>query len=326
MRVLSGIQPTGNLHLGNYFGMMKSVLESQKKHDLYCFIVNLHALTTSRDANVLAKQTLEAATDFLALGLDPKKTTFWIQSDVPEVTELTWILSNVTPMGLLERCHSYKDKVANGLKPHHGLFSYPVLMTADILIMKGQKIPVGMDQKQHVEVSRDIAQRFNRQYGPIFTVPEPDIQMGGRMIPGTDGRKMSKVYNNTIEIFCSKDELRKRVMALKTDSTPVGEIKDIHENSLYLLYSLFLGDKEKAALLKRFGQKGLRYSDIKSEIVECIWKYFGPYRKVREDYAKQPQMVMKLLDQGAQKARDTARQTLHDVKHKIGLNYKGATS
>jgi tryptophanyl-tRNA synthetase len=325
MRVLSGIQPTGNLHLGNYFGMMKSVLESQKKHDLYCFIVNLHALTTSRDANMLAKQTLEAATDFLALGLDPKNSTFWIQSDVPEVTELTWILSNVTPMGLLERCHSYKDKVANGLKPHHGLFAYPVLMTADILIMKGQKIPVGMDQKQHVEVSRDIAQRFNRQYGPIFTVPEPDIQMGGRMIPGTDGRKMSKVYNNTIEIFCSKEELRKRVMALKTDSTPVEEIKDIHENSLYLLYSLFLGDMEKAALLKRFGQKGLRYSDIKSEIVECIWKYFEPYRKVREDFAQQPQTVMKLLGEGAQKARDTAQQTLHDVRHKIGLNYKGAT-
>ena len=208
MRVLSGIQPSGSLHLGNYFGMMKKMIDYQEHQELFCFIANYHAMTTVPDGKVLATGTLEAAANFLALGLDPEKSVFWVQSDVPEVQELTWVLSNFTPMGLLERCHSYKDKVAKGIAANHGLFAYPVLMSADILLFQGETVPVGKDQKQHVEVTRDIAMKFNNEYGEVFTLPEPEIDDEVATVPGLDGQKMSKSYKNTIDLFLDDKPLR----------------------------------------------------------------------------------------------------------------------
>ena len=322
MRVLSGIQPSGRLHLGNYFGMMKPMLAYQRDHELYCFIVNYHALTTQQDGAVLRQHTLDAACDFLALGLDANRGVFWVQSDLPEVTELTWVLSNVTGMGLLERCHSYKDKVAQGTKPHHGLFAYPVLMTADILMMQGEKIPVGVDQKQHVEVARDIAVRFNATYGETFTLPEPEVYSDGGMLPGTDGRKMSKSYNNTIEIFCDRETLVKKIRGFKTDSVPVESSKEPEANALFALYSNFLDAKGRAELRGRFSAPGLKYSAIKEELIDVIWKYFGPYRKIREELERDPSRVKRTLEKGAEKAREKARPTLEAVRKKTGIDYR----
>ena len=324
MRILSGIQPSGNLHLGNYFGMMKPMLERQKSSELFCFIVNYHALTTSRESALLAGRTLEAAVDFLSLGLDPEKCVFWVQLDMPEVTELTWVLSNVTGMGLLERCHSYKDKLANGIKPNHGLFAYPVLMAADILIMQADVIPVGADQKQHVEVAQDIAERFNSAYGQAFKVPQPEIQAGGRMITGTDGRKMSKSYDNTIDIFCDRETLRKKIAGFKTDSAPAGEgIRDASENALFQLYSGFLDDTGRTSLKKRFESPGLKYSEVKPELADHIWNYFEPYRRIREELVRDRERVLRILKKGADKARAAAEPTMRDVRRRVGLDYAG---
>ncbi|HSH70034.1 MAG TPA: tryptophan--tRNA ligase, partial [Deferrisomatales bacterium] len=217
-RVLSGIQPSGALHIGNYFGMMQKMIRYQEEEDLFAFIANYHAMTSVSDGRTLALGTLDAAVSFLALGLDPDKATFWVQSDVPEVQELTWVLSSITPMGLLERCHSYKDKVTKGISPNHGLFAYPVLMAADILLFQSDAVPVGRDQKQHLEVTRDLAEKFNHQYGPTFTVPESEIDDDLALIPGTDGQKMSKSYGNTIDIFTSRKVLKKAVMSIVTDA------------------------------------------------------------------------------------------------------------
>ena len=218
------------------------MIEHQQNHELFCFVVNLHALTSTFDPDRLRNQTYDAICDFLALGLDPDKSVFWVQSDVPEVTELTWFLSNITGMGLLERCHSYKDKLAKGIPASHGLFSYPVLMAADILLYNAERVPVGKDQKQHVEVARDIALRFNSTYGETFVIPEPDIEDELATIPGLDGQKMSKSYGNTIEIFCDEASLKSKIMTLKTDSTPIDQPKPIEGNILFDLYSLFLDE------------------------------------------------------------------------------------
>ncbi|MBF0253521.1 MAG: tryptophan--tRNA ligase [Candidatus Omnitrophica bacterium] len=322
MRVLSGIQPSGNLHLGNYFGMMKRMVDYQDHHELYCFIVNYHALTTLQDAKALRTQTLYAAADFLALGLDPKKAVFWVQSDVPEVTELAWILSNLTGMGLLERCHSYKDKIAQGLKPHHGLFAYPVLMAADILIMGGERVPVGNDQKQHLEVAQDIAEKFNRVYGEIMTVPEPDICAEAGILSGTDGRKMSKSYGNTIEIFCDEKTLRSRVMGIKTDSTPVDEPKPVKNNPLYEIYAAFLDETGRAELRRRFEAPGLKYGDVKKELVEVIRNYFEPFRKRREALVQDESVVLAILREGAERARATAHRTMQKIRKVVGIDYR----
>jgi tryptophanyl-tRNA synthetase len=225
MRILSGIQPSGKLHIGNYFGMMKTMIGHMESSDLFVFIVDLHALTSVHDKERLATGTLEAAADFIALGLDPDKCTFWVQSDVPEVCELTWVLSTIAPMGLLERCHSYKDKIAKGISPSHGLFSYPVLMAADILLYQADRVPVGKDQKQHLEVARDLAHKFNITFGDTFTVPEPAIDEQTAVVPGLDGQKMSKSYGNTIPIFLSGKPLKKQIMAIKTDGAAVEEPK-----------------------------------------------------------------------------------------------------
>ncbi|MFZ5591986.1 MAG: tryptophan--tRNA ligase [Bacillota bacterium] len=321
MRVLSGIQPSGNLHIGNYFGMMKRMIEYQENNELFCFLVNYHALTSVFDGDALRQRTFEAACDFLALGLDPNKSVFWVQSDVPEVTELTWLLSNVTGMGLLERCHSYKDKMAKGIPASHGLFSYPVLMAADILLFGGEKVPVGKDQKQHLEVARDIALRFNHTYGETFVIPEPDIAEDVAMVPGIDGQKMSKSYDNTIEIFADEKSLREKIMRIKTDSTPVDQPKPIEDNILFDIYCLFLDQKGREDLKDRFLTPGLKYGEVKKELFAVIWEYFAPYRQKREQLVKDRATVLEVLRQGAQKARQVAAVYLEKARHNVGLDY-----
>ncbi len=319
MRVLSGIQPSGSLHIGNYFGMMKRMIEYQENHELFCFVVNMHALTSTFDAERLRQQTYEALGDFLALGLDPNKSIFWVQSDVPEVTELTWYLSNITGMGLLERSHSYKDKLAKGIPASHGLFSYPVLMAADILCYGANRVPVGKDQKQHVEIARDVAARFNNTYGETFILPEPDIEDDLAVIPGLDGQKMSKSYGNTIEIFVDQDTLKNKIMTIKTDSTPVNEPKPIKDNILFDLYSLFLDEQGKAELKERFLTPGLKYGELKKELVAKIWDYFTPYREKRAAVKKDD--IIDVMKEGANKARAVALEYLNKARHNVGMDY-----
>jgi tryptophanyl-tRNA synthetase len=319
VRVLSGIQPSGHLHIGNYFGMMKRMVENQEQHELFCFIVNLHALTTVFDAERLRRQTYEAICDFLALGLDPQKAVFWIQSDVPEVAELTWYLSNVTGMGLLERSHSYKDKLAKGIPASHGLFAYPVLMAADILGYGANRVPVGKDQKQHVEIARDIALRFNSTYGETFVIPEPDIETDLATVPGLDGQKMSKSYGNTLEIFSSETDLRQKVMGIKTDSTPVNEPKPIEGNILFDLYALFLDDAGKTALKDRFLTPGLKYGEVKKELFGVIWEYFAPYRVKRAQINRDD--VREIMKFGAGKARRVIGEYMAKIRHNVGMDY-----
>ncbi len=274
MRVLSGIQPSGSLHIGNYLGMMRPMLSYMRREELFVFIVNLHALTSLHDADRLATGTLEAAADFLALGLDPDHCYFWVQSDVPEVVELSWILTCVTPMGLLERCHSYKDKIAKGLSPNHGLFAYPVLMAADILLYQSHLIPVGKDQMQHVEVTRDIAIKFNNTFGQTFVVPEAEISDEVATVPGIDGQKMSKSYGNTIEIFLDEETLRKRVMSIKTDSIPVDQPKDPEVCNLFQIYRHFAPPERVEEVLCLYKEGGAAYGTLKKELVGFLWDYF----------------------------------------------------
>ena len=271
MRILSGIQPSGKLHLGNYFGMMRPALELQEKGEAFYFIANYHALTTVTDAAALREATLDVALDFLACGLDPERTTFYRQSDVPEVTELTWLLSVVAPMGLLERCHSYKDKVARGIAANHGLFAYPVLMAADILAVNANVVPVGRDQKQHVEVTRDLAMKFNNQYGEVFTVPREEIRDDVAVVPGVDGQKMSKSYNNTIEIFGDAKDTRARIMRIVTDSKSVAEAKDPDTCNVFALYRLFASQEEREAMAARYRAGGLGYLSDGGELLSVRW-------------------------------------------------------
>ncbi len=321
MRILSGIQPSGSLHLGNYFGMMKRMIDYQENNELFCFLVNYHALTSVFDAPFLRRQTFEAACDFLALGLDPDKTVFYIQSDVPEVTELTWLLSNVTGMGLLERNHSYKDKVSKGLPASHGLFSYPVLMAADILLYGADKVPVGKDQKQHLEIARDIAIRFNSTYGETFVIPEPDIEDDLATVPGVDGQKMSKSYGNAIEIFSDEKSLKKKIMSIKTDSTPVDQPKPVEGNLLYDIYSLFLDTRGQEELKERLLTPGLKYGELKKELFGVVWEYFAPYRQERKRLAVDGEFVVKTMQEGARKARQVAAVYLDKARHNVGLDY-----
>ncbi|MBU2552029.1 MAG: tryptophan--tRNA ligase [Proteobacteria bacterium] len=321
MRVLSGIQPSGTLHIGNYFGMMKPMIGYMDQAELFVFIVNLHALTSLQDAETLRRNTLDAAADFLALGLDPERCIFWVQSDVPEVCELTWILHNFTSMGLLERSHSYKDKIARGLTPNHGLFAYPVLMAADILLYQSNIIPVGQDQKQHVEITRDIAQAFNHRMGETFVLPEPEINDDVAVVPGVDGQKMSKSYNNTIEIFTDREALRKRVMSVVTDATPVEAPKNPDTCSLFALYKLFASPEDVEAMRSRYLAPGLKYVDVKKALVELIWNHFEPHRDKRAELTRSPDTVRDILAYGAGKARAIARETLALVQERVGLNY-----
>jgi tryptophanyl-tRNA synthetase len=319
-RVLSGIQPSGQLHLGNYFGMMSRMIKYQKENELFCFIVNYHALTSTFDRHRLEQNTFAAACDFLALGLDPEKATFWVQGDVPQVTELTWLLSNVTSMGLLERATSYKDKLAKGLSPNVGLFAYPILMTADILCYGADLVPVGKDQKQHLEMARDIAVRFNRTYGEVFVVPEPEIEETTQLVPGIDGQKMSKSYNNTIPIFADEETLRRKVMSIVTDPTPV-HLPKPKDTPLYRIYSLFLDEEERQQLSDRYDTPGLRYSEVKQELFQRIMDYFGPYRERRADLVRRRDDVLDILRTGARKAAAVADEYLAKAREAVGLHY-----
>ncbi len=319
MRILSGIQPSGKLHLGNYFGMMRPALQLQEKGDVFLFIANYHALTTVDNPAQLWQDTLDVAIDFLACGIDPSRTIFFRQSDVPEVHELMWLLSIVTPVGLLERCHSYKDKLAKGFAPSHGLFAYPVLMAADILIYQSNLVPVGRDQKQHVEVTRDIAIKFNNQYGTVFTIPEPSIAEEVAVVPGLDGQKMSKSYGNTIELFGDLKETKSRIMKIVTDSTPLEAPKDPDACTIFALYKLFVGETERAAMAQRYRAGGMGYGHAKKALFEAFEAAFTPLRKRRDELAADRGYVEAVLRAGAERARAEARITLDRARQAVGL-------
>ena len=319
-RVLSGIQPSGELHLGNYFGMMSRMIKYQEKNELFCFIVNYHAMTSIKDKERLAKNTLNAAMDFIALGLDPDRSTFWIQSDVPQVCESTWLLSNIVNVGLLERATSYKDKLAKGLTANVGLYSYPILMASDILLFGGEIVPVGNDQKQHLEMTRDIAIKFNQTFGEVFIVPEPDIEETTQLVPGIDGQKMSKSYGNTIPIFGLEKNIRKQFMSIVTDSKGINEPKDTN-TTLFQLYSLFLDQSGRKELKDRFASPGLSYGDLKIELFECFWNRFEPFRKKRDYLASHKDFVLQKLKEGAEKSSTVADRFLNKAREAMGLNY-----
>jgi tryptophanyl-tRNA synthetase len=321
MKILSGIQPSGQLHIGNYFGMMQTMISHMENSDLYVFIVDLHALTSVHDRDRLSKGTLEAAADFLALGLDPDRCTFWVQSDVPEVCELTWILSTIAPMGLIERCHSYKDKIAKGIAASHGLFSYPVLMAADILLYQADQVPVGKDQKQHLEVARDLAQKFNAEYGETFVVPEPAISQDMAVVPGLDGQKMSKSYGNTIPIFLEGKPLKKRIMAIETDATPVEAPKNPDECNLYNIFKLFAAPNRLQEVRDLYLNGGAAYGYIKLELLDLISARFAEARNKKTELLADPGRIRDILKKGSVKAREKAVITLDLVRDRVGLKY-----
>jgi tryptophanyl-tRNA synthetase len=321
MRILSGIQPSGALHLGNYFGMMKPAIELQDKGEALYFIANYHSMTSLFDAAERRRNTMDVALDFLACGLDPSRTMFFRQSDIPEVAELTWILGTVTPMGLLERCHSYKDKLAKGIASNFGLFAYPVLMASDILIYDSNVVPVGQDQKQHVEVTRDVAIKFNEQYGNTFVVPEPQIRADVAKVPGTDGEKMSKSYGNTIEIFGDEKTVRKKIMGIKMDSrTPEEPKPDAANNLAIQLIKLIAPSNVARDYQDRLQAGGFGYGDLKKALFEQYWTYFSAARAKRAELAANPDYVEKVLSDGAAKARGLAQKVLHRARVACGLS------
>ena len=320
MRILSGIQPSGALHLGNYFGMMRPAIELQEKGEAFYFIADYHSMTSLTDPAARRKNTLDVALDFLACGLDPKKAVFFKQSDVPEVCELTWLLSTVTPMSLLEKCHSFKDKTAKGISPSHGLFAYPVLMAADILIYDSNIVPVGQDQKQHVEVTRDIAIKFNELYGQTFVIPEPQIRTETAKVPGLDGEKMSKSYGNTLEIFGDEKALRKKVMGIKMDSrTPAEPKPDADQNLAIQILKLVA----PGAVAKDYEDKlragGLGYGDLKKALFEHYWNHFAAARAKRAELTANLDYVNGVLADGAAKARTLAQKVLKRARFASGL-------
>jgi tryptophanyl-tRNA synthetase len=319
MRVLTGIQASGKLHIGNYFGAMKPMIELQEEHELFTFIANYHSLTSSKDAKTLKQYTMDAAVDYLSLGINPEKTTFWIQSDVSEVLELYWILSKFSPMGLLERAHSYKDKVAKGIPANHALFSYPVLMAADILMLDTQIVPVGKDQIQHVEMTRDIATKFNNEYGEIFTLPEHKVEAEVATIKGIDGQKMSKSYNNAIDLFMDEKPLQKRCNKIISSSTPLGEPLAWEDDAIYDLASLFLDAEQKLELQVRYASGLEGYGHFKKYLKELIWEELGEAREKREYYLSHSDEVRDILAMGAKKSSLIAQAKMAKVREAIGL-------
>lgn len=319
MRVLSGIQPSGRLHIGNYFGAMRQHLQLQAQNDGFYFIADYHALTSGPNPDDLRANRFAVAMDYLALGLDTNKTVFWCQSDVPQVTELCWILSCVTPMGLLQRCVSFKDKVAQGISANHGLFAYPVLQAADILIFDSNLVPVGADQKQHIEVTRDIAGYFNNTYGETFVLPKDYIIESVAVVPGIDGRKMSKSYDNTIEIFEPENSVKKKVMRIVTDSTPVESPKDPDKCNVFALLKLVASPEELAEWDTKYRQGGTGYGEAKKRLVELLIEYFRPYRQKRAELEQNIDYVKNVLKQGAEKAAAVADVTLKKARKAVGL-------
>jgi tryptophanyl-tRNA synthetase len=320
MRILSGIQPSGALHLGNYFGMMRPAIELQEKGEAFYFIADYHSMTSLFDANERRKNTLDVALDFLACGLDPKKSVFFKQSDVPEVTELSWLLSTLTPMGMLERATSYKDKIARGIAPMHGLFAYPVLMAADILIYDSNVVPVGRDQKQHLEMTRDMAVKFNEQYGQTFVIPEPQIRDETALVPGTDGQKMSKSYGNTIEIFGDEKSLKKKIMGIQMDSrTPAEPKPDAEKNLAVQLLKLVAPANTGKEFEEKLRDGGLGYGDLKKALFENYWDHFADARTKRTELAANLDYVNQVLADGARKARMLAQTVLKRARKNCGL-------
>ena len=318
-RVLTGIQPSGVPHIGNFFGAIRQVLELQKMGESFVFIADLHSLTTSPKAEDLRERVKRLAVDFLACGLDPETSVFYKQSDVPEVVELMWYLSNVTGVGLLERAHSYKDKIAKGFSPNTGLFTYPVLMAADILLYQAQLVPVGKDQKQHLEITRDVAIRFNQTYGEVFTIPDGYIPENMAVIPGLDGQKMSKSYNNTIEIFGDEKPMRKKFMSIKTDSKGMEEPKDPDTCNVFQLYKLFATPEQQEEMHARYIAGNYGYGHAKQALFEAYMDYFAPMRKRREELLANMDYVDAILKKGAERAREEAMKTLTKVRELVGI-------
>jgi tryptophanyl-tRNA synthetase len=320
-RILSGITPSGKLHLGNYFGAIRQHIALQGEGDCFYFIADYHSMTTVTDAAERRVLTHDIALDYLALGLDPAKVTLFRQSDVPEVTELTWFLSTVTTMGLLERAHSYKDKIAKGIEPNVGLFTYPALMAADILIYRSHIVPVGEDQVQHLEMTRDMAGYFHNKYGAdIFPLPQPRLVKAGAKVPGTDGEKMSKSYGNTIEIFAEGSALKKKVMGIVTDSKTVEDPKDPDKDTVFTLYSLVAGDAEREELAARYRAGGMGYGEAKKMLLAKLDAYFAPFRDKRKQLANDPGAVEEVLRRGAARARAEAQATMALVREAVGFS------
>jgi len=319
LRVLTGIQSSGTLHIGNYFGAIKPMLELQEKSDLFIFIANYHALTSLKDSKALRENTLEAAKIFLSLGIDPAKSTFWLQSDVKEVLELYWILSAYTPMGLLERAHSYKDKVAKGISANHALFSYPVLMAADILLYDIDLVPVGKDQIQHIEIARDIAQKFNNDHGDIFKLPKFKVDESVATVPGTDGEKMSKSYGNTIDLFTSKKVLKKQIGKIVTDSTALEDPKEYEGCNLYKICELFMNEDELSLLRERYKRGGEGYGHFKADLNEKIWDYFEEAREKKAYYDEHEDEIKDILELGASKAKAIASKKMKQIRECVGI-------
>ena len=318
-RILTGVQPSGTLHIGNYFGAMRPLLAMQERGQVFAILVDLHALTTVQDAATLRANVTSAAVDFLACGLDPERSIFFRQSDVPEHTELLWILACATPKGLLERAHAYKDKVARGLPASAGLFVYPVLMAADILLYDADIVPVGKDQKQHLEIARDLAVKMNEAYGEVLKLPEPEISEDVAVIPGTDGQKMSKSYGNTIELFGAEKAIRKRVMGIVTDSTPLEAPKDPDGSTIVELYRLFASPAQVEEMKAAFRAGGTGYGHFKQQLFEALWDHFAPMRARREEILRDPGYVDEVLRAGALRAREVAGATMDRVRRAVGL-------
>jgi len=321
VKVLAGIQPSGDLHIGNYFGSIKKMIDRQENDNVYAFIANYHAMTSVKDGPTLSKYTMQAATDFLALGINPEKTMFWVQSDVKEVLELYWILSQFTSMGLLERAHSYKDKVAKGLSANHSLFSYPVLMAADIILFDTEIVPVGKDQIQHVEMARDIAIKFNNEYGDIFHSPEHQVEAEVATVPGIDGAKMSKSYGNTINIFGEEKKIQKVIKKIVTDTTPLEEPKEFESCNIYALAKLFLDKNGLEAFEERYRTPGEGYGHFKLYLHDVMWEYFRPYREKREYFENNQDEVRSILKAGAHQARLIAQEKMEIIRSKTGITY-----
>ena len=319
MRVLSGIQASGRLHLGNYLGAMKQHIELQEEHECFYFIANYHSLTTVQDAELLRSLTRDVALDYLALGLDPDKVNLFRQTDIPEVTELTWILSTVTGKGLLDRATSYKDKIAKGLTPSMGLYTYPILMAADILIYRSDVVPVGQDQVQHIEMTQDMAGYFNNTFGrEVFKRPEPKLNEA-LVVPGVDGQKMSKSYGNAIDLFDTPKQTRKRIMSIKTDSTPLEAPKNPETCNVFALYQLLATPEEVTVMEERYRAGGMGYGEAKKELAEVAERLLGPARARREQLEADPDYVDDVLRDGANRARAVAREVMADVRDACGL-------
>ncbi len=321
MRVLTGIQPSGDLHIGNYFGSIKQMVEAQKNNETFAFIANYHAMSSGNGGEKLAGLTMQTATDFLSLGIDPEKSTFWVQSDVKEVLELYWILSAFTPMGLLERAHSYKDKTAKGIAANHSLFSYPVLMAADILLYSPDIIPVGKDQIQHVEIARDIAIKFNNAYGDIFKIPEFQIQEDVATVPGIDGQKMSKSYKNTVNIFGEEKKQLKTIKKIITENVAMEEPKEYANCNVYNMAKLFLEGDNLVALQERYKKGGEGHGHFKIYLAEVMWEYFREYREKRDYYINNQDEVREILKSGAKKASDIAQPMMEKIRVATGIKY-----